>query len=272
VDATSTLEAIQPTSQLVTIDVWRASAAIAAWRVSVSDKIRQPDRDRGADKNRLNDIQRVIGELAGILALEQVVPNPPHIIHDLLDLSGPVNDVDIVATLRAGDKLRLETKCHLDVAHKKLLLINLREHEKSGARGSCAYVPVLGKLGRACLLVGRPIPHEDVDAWKIERFRDKARSIRLEDLCTAYLQKSWRDVRVLVDSSREVCAPETLFAIFARAYGTKPPDISWRDLDVHDLVRYVCASLPFGQQPHWDHHRERHTARPSPLGRTDWMP
>jgi hypothetical protein len=172
----STLKAIQPISQLVTIDVWRASAAIAAWRVSVNDKIRQPDRDGGTDKNRLNNIQGVIGELVGILALEQVVPSPPHFTHDLLDLSGPANDVDIVATLQEGDELRLETKCHLDVANEKLLRINLRTHGKSGARGSRAYVPVLGRLGRACFLVGRPIPHEDVDAWKIERFRDKARS------------------------------------------------------------------------------------------------
>src|SRR4051794_36534362 len=78
----------------------------AGWRVSTNDPIRQPDRDRGIDKNRLNDIQGVIGELIGIRVVERLAPPPVAITHDLLDLRGPVNDVDITATFASGAELR----------------------------------------------------------------------------------------------------------------------------------------------------------------------
>src|SRR4051794_13233679 len=111
-------------------DYWRAAAAVAGWRVAVNDRFRVRDRDRGEAKNALNDIQGVVGELAGMRVVEGLVPPPVAVHHDLLSVQGPVDDVDVTAILSSGDTLRIEAKCHLEAAAKRLLLINVRAHER----------------------------------------------------------------------------------------------------------------------------------------------
>src|SRR4051812_17756218 len=80
---------LTPTGIGLTGDFWRAAAAIAGWRLAVNDPIRSSDRDRGREKNRLNEIQGVVGELIGIRVIEQLHPPPVMVRHDLLNLRGP---------------------------------------------------------------------------------------------------------------------------------------------------------------------------------------
>lgn len=227
----------------LTADVWRAAAAIAGWRVAINDEIRSPDRDRGADKNRLNDIQGLIGELVGIRALEKLDPPPTRLRHDILDLTGPVDDVDVVAVLPSGVELRLETKCHLDEPNKSLFLINERAHERSGERASIGYIPVIGKLGQARVYAGRLIPHDEVDRWAVKPFRDPARAISLNDLCVRYFGAAWSTTRSKVSASAGVATAQELFVVFEGARAMTPPDPVWHDLAAAELVDAVCSLL-----------------------------
>ena len=73
--------------------------------------------------------------------------------HDLIDFSGPVDEVDLQVDDGQG-ALRLEAKCHLIAPNKRLFLINARARERSRRRGAFAYVCTVACLGRNRVLVG----------------------------------------------------------------------------------------------------------------------
>src|SRR4051812_36302139 len=52
--------------------LWTASAVLAGLRVASNDDLRAADRNRGFEKNRLNDIQGCFGELVALRVAEHL--------------------------------------------------------------------------------------------------------------------------------------------------------------------------------------------------------
>lgn len=75
---------------------------------------------------REHPLQGALGELIGIRAAEVLFWRSARVWHDLLDISGPVDDVDIVVDADGAFPVHLETKCQLDEPNKRLSLINAR--------------------------------------------------------------------------------------------------------------------------------------------------
>lgn len=60
---------------------------------------------------REHPLQGALGELIGIRAAEVLYWRSARVWHDLLDISGPVGDVDIVVDADGAFPVHLETKC-----------------------------------------------------------------------------------------------------------------------------------------------------------------
>ncbi len=136
---------------------WAAAANVAGFRKASNDGIRGKTRSRGEDKNLLNDLQGVVGELVALSRLEGLGFS---CTHDLLDVSGPVDDVDIRASID-GVELAIEAKCLLMAPNKHLFLVNEIAHERSVARCADIYTPVLTVVGADHAYVG------SLSTWKM---------------------------------------------------------------------------------------------------------
>ena len=143
---------------------WRTALVIAYLRKLVNDPIRARHRDRGEQKNILNDLQGSIGELAAIVAAENetLIESTQH---DLLSFSGPVDDVDLIACTVDRD-FRIEAKCLLMQGNKRLFLVNQVAHERSLARHATGYLPVITSTAAPVAFIGRLIPAEELDSWQ----------------------------------------------------------------------------------------------------------
>ena len=190
---------------------WIAAAYVASARTSINDSIRAPDRDRGRNKNLLADIAGVIGELVAAAAAEEI-PGVLEVKTNLLDVDGPIDDVDLTLTdSPTADCVRLEAKCHLLSDRKRLFLINERAHQKASERGAHGYLPTFsGELKALCFL-GKVIPISTVDQWgKSTAFRDTARQLCLETFASQWLEVSLPDARERVTGSESVATSTQL--------------------------------------------------------------
>jgi len=180
---------------LLTPSIWACAIAIAVLRVEVNDPIRAEHRDRGDEKNLLNDLQGAIGEIVAAIRAERTY-GVGAVTHDLVDFDGPVDDVDIKITSSSGE-IRLETKCLLWEANKKKFLINDKAHERSVQRKARGYIPVLASVGGNIAIVGPVIGIEEVANWDriAYQYGDPAKGIDLESFCEKYLGRSWEKIR-----------------------------------------------------------------------------
>lgn len=158
------LPEVEPAWLRLTAEFWEASAVLAGLRTASNEAHRARDRDRGAEKNRLNDIQGAAGELIALRRLE-VLTGTQNLRSRLFDPAGPVDDLDLSATLD-GEDLRIEAKCHLHEERKRLFLVNERAHQRSRRRGAAGYVPIFSALGCGRAIVGSLVPIEALDGWQ----------------------------------------------------------------------------------------------------------
>ena len=202
----------------LTRDFWIAACSIAWLRRAVNDRFRQLARDRGDDKNLLNDVQGVVGELASI-AKAQSADDVSEVVHDLVSLEGPVDDVDLKAKTSGGE-LRLESKCLIWQPRKKLFVINDIAHKRSHRRGATGYLPVLTSEGSSIAIVGPVFPLDELNNWYRYPFQygDPALGLPLVEFCDRYLATPWRVIREQLESSeRAVPDIATLAALVAPA-------------------------------------------------------
>src|SRR4051812_46839998 len=97
---------LSPRAITITANPRFASARLAGLRVASNNEIRANDRDRGAAKNRANDIQGAFGEIVALFEAERHWP-AASVGHTAMDWEGAVDDVDLV--VRDGSaELRLE--------------------------------------------------------------------------------------------------------------------------------------------------------------------
>jgi hypothetical protein len=184
-------------------DIWLAAAALAGLRKAVNDPIRGQNRSRGAAKNVLNDIQGAIGEL---LALQRVseVASIERVEHNLLSLSSPIDDVDVI--IGEGEhSLPLEAKCLLMEQRKRLFLVNQIAHQRSLARKAQGYIPILTSPGSSTAFVGALIPVAEIDKWPVHQFQygDPAYGLDLPSFTARYFDRSETKIRETLEVSRE---------------------------------------------------------------------
>ena len=153
---------------------WLAATTVAILRKKVNDGRRADIRDRGEDKNLLNDLNGAAGELVFLRLLER--EGATNIEHDLLNFGGPVNDVDFKAIIMGRREL-FEVKCLLmsffgAAPQKEWFLINEKAHQRSMKRGAPFYVPVLSKKYGGWAYVGKPISQAELEseAWTVRNF------------------------------------------------------------------------------------------------------
>ncbi|HKG38390.1 MAG TPA: hypothetical protein VKB25_05320 [Conexibacter sp.] len=194
-------------------DEWLATAVIAGLRVA-SNQARAPHRSRGAQKNLLNDIQGVAGELLAIRILEAEY-GAGQVEHAILHWSGGTGEVqekvDIVIRHRSW-RIRLEGKCHLDEDNKRMFLVNRTAHQRSAARGAVGYLPVLGVLGRATARVGRLVEHAELDGWEPHNYGydDVALRRPLREVAPEIFAAEWEELRASLRSSPEAAGGDTI--------------------------------------------------------------
>jgi len=138
-----------------------------------------------------------VGELATLIRLEDLGFTCSH---DLLDVSGPVDDVDIRVV--AGDAcLALEAKCLLLQPNKRLFLINRIAHERSVARGADGYMPIFTTAGAGHAHAGACISSAEVEEWAVMPFQygDPALGVALRDFCPGHLGMSEGQLKASFD-------------------------------------------------------------------------
>ena len=165
---------------------WRAAGVLAGLRRATNEGIRAADRDRGQDKNILNDI---LGALTELLALHACEELPGVLVqHSLLDLSGPIRDATDLVLVRRR-RMLLETKGHFLDQGKRYLAVNVRAHDRSRRRGAEGYVPVVSALGARGAVTGRVIPVGALDSWDVRRLGqhpDPARVLPIDAAVETY--------------------------------------------------------------------------------------
>lgn len=194
-------------------DEWLATGVIAGLRVA-SNRSRLPHRSRGAQKNLLNDIQGVVGELLAIRILESQ-HGAGQVEHAILHWSGGTGEVqekvDIVVR-DEGECVRLEGKCHLDEDNKRMFLVNRTAHQRSAARGAAGYLPIIGVLGHATARVGRLVEHAELDGWEPHNYGydDVALRRPLRKVAPEVFAVDWEELRDSLQRSPEVAGGETI--------------------------------------------------------------
>lgn len=237
----------------LTASDWRAAAVLAAMRTRSNDADRDPEHDRGALQNMVNDLQGSIGEVRLLRGLERALPRCD-VRHYLFDpgggkargVSGATDAVvalpeesvavrdhrtgAVVRTLRRpGCGLRLEAKCHLDLdaalrarldaKTKRDFAVNYDAVVGSVGLGAVGVVPVLAAPGRATALFGRLMMLVDVMGWEIVdyRFKDPAFRMRLSAFAPHAWDRPWEIARRLVADSPVVLDMQELIAIYRGA-------------------------------------------------------
>lgn len=227
---------LSPSRTSVERELWLAAALVAGARKSVNDPIRAHDRDRGLDKNLLNDVQGVIGEIVGGEYIRTTLGVA--VADDLLDLTGPTDRVDLVFDDGAGE-LRLESKCHLLAPNKRYLLINQRAHERSMQRGAHGYLPVVSALGQGGAMIGSVIGVAAARGWgQPLTLPDPAIGTHLRDFCLAHLGMRLNEVESLIEAWPHVAAPDELIEVASRAPADLDPGLS-----IGDLARLAEGTL-----------------------------
>ncbi|WP_183035761.1 hypothetical protein [Cupriavidus sp. UME77] len=198
--------------------LWVTAVAIAELRTLANDKIRVENRDRGPAGNRANDVQGVLGEIVAIIHLEKAF-GLDAICHDLFSVGGPVDDVDISVSWDNRTE-RLEAKCLIWDASKRLFLINDEAHARSVKREASGYIPIITSIGSDIAIAGPKFPIASTSEWNIQDFgyNDPARSIELTRFCPTYLQRSWLEIRnkYLENHAESVCLKDDLLNILPR--------------------------------------------------------
>jgi hypothetical protein len=195
-------------------DEWLASAVIAGLRVA-SNRGRAAHRSRGTQKNLLNDIQGVVGELVAIRTLEHQ-HGEAQVEHAILDWSGGTGDVqdkvDIAVSDARGGSIRLEGKCHLDEDNKRMFLVNRTAHQRSAARGAAGYMPIIGVLGHEGARVGRLVEHAELDRWEPHEYgyRDLALRRPLTTVSSEIFGMPWEELRAGLRASGAVADGTTI--------------------------------------------------------------
>lgn len=157
------LARLAPRDFPLTVEMWRASAKLAALRVAVNDPTRRPNRDGGTEKNILNDAIGALSELVALHALAEA--GAIDLSHSLLDLYEPVDKVDVRGRFpdSADGPFNLEVKGHFQDSHKTRFLINAKAQARSRARGADGHLPVVTSRLHSFARIGRVIPITDVE-------------------------------------------------------------------------------------------------------------
>jgi hypothetical protein len=237
----------------LTASDWRAAAVLAAMRTSSNDPTRDPEHDRGALQNMVNDLQGSIGEIRLLRGLERALDGCD-IRHYLFDPAGGkapgVSDAtdatvalpaatvtlrhhrtaDAVRPLqRPASSLRLEAKCHLDLdpalrarldaRPKRDFAVNYDAVGGSVALNAVGLVPILAAPGRSTALFGRLIMLLDVLGWEAVEygFNDPALRMPLATFAPHAWDRPWEVARALVAESPVVVDMRELIAIYRAA-------------------------------------------------------
>lgn len=201
---------------------WLTAVAIAVVRMN-ANKNRRENRDRGDQKNLLNDIQGVLGELVSTKKAEKAY-GIARVVHDIVDFTGPINDVDLKITQNEGDEpLRIEVKCLLWNDRKLYFLINAAAHNKAKLRKSNFYFPVLSVLGGPVAFTGSLFAIESVDDWEKRPYGygDPALGKLIASMFYTYFGSGWTSAKASLplkdgDPSK-VCTDDELLLILPAA-------------------------------------------------------
>jgi hypothetical protein len=122
-----------------------AAAVVAGLRQRVNDPIRRTERDRGRDRNFLNDLEGAIGELAATIRVVADMPAAT-LEANVVDFSGPVDGVDL--NVRHGrDAVRPEAKALLVEPRKRWFLVNETACGRSARRGAAGTLSTITSVG-----------------------------------------------------------------------------------------------------------------------------
>src|ERR1700722_6405932 len=187
---------------VLTRDFWLTTVAIATVRMNANHH-RRAESDRGDNKNLLNDIQGVFGELVAFQIAANVYPLN-QISQDLSDFSGPVDDVDLkIISNDESTSLRIEVKCLLWDTEKTFFLINAKAHKKAKARKAGFYLPVLSVLGSPIAFAGHIFAVDMVDDWPIlpSHYDAPPHGKKLGEMFYPHFDQGWAQARELLRHS-----------------------------------------------------------------------
>jgi hypothetical protein len=163
----------------VSPSTWIGLAIVAGARVAKGDEFRTPEQNRGAHRNRLNDLVGCIGEYAVIVA---AVEAGAKVSHDLFDASGPLKRADLVANGTSFD-----AKALLLDPSRKYFILDRQAVAKAEAKGITAFVPVVARRFGDRAVVGNRITVQDAKSWALKDFGyGSAHALPLANLAAQY--------------------------------------------------------------------------------------
>lgn len=175
----------------ISAEQWALAALIGEARRRSNENKRNISRDRGRDKNILNDLMGSIGELIAIKWFGQYLSNDEKInaIKNMFSLGGGSKHTyaDLFLDNHPG-RLRIDVKTFDCAPNKRFFAINKKKHMK--LLGQCD--------GYACLLLPRLshqaafipfVPYDDVSKWELKSlggYGDPSHNIAITEFIKKY--------------------------------------------------------------------------------------
>jgi len=194
---------LEPVTFSLERQFWIAAAELATKRQRANDSIRRSERNRGSDKNFLNDLQGVVGEVLAVLRFQSICPGVI-VEHSLFYFAGPVDDVDLKVCTPDWETW-LEAKCLFLEPNKAWFLFNATAHKRSLARNAHGFVPVITSVGSPVARVGRVIEMNDLEFWERLPFQygDPAIGRKVSDVAMEYFGTAPAVLRGELERGRE---------------------------------------------------------------------
>jgi hypothetical protein len=159
--------------------LWVALGIVAGARVSKADEWRKPEQNRGAHRNRINDLTGCVGEFAAIAAAAE---SDASVAHEFFDASGPVKRPDFYAKEKGFDAKALM----LD-SSRRYFIIDRKALASATSKNISAFVPVIARAYGDRALVGSRISIAEASSWPLKDFGYGATpALSLEELATSH--------------------------------------------------------------------------------------
>jgi hypothetical protein len=142
--------------------LWVALGIVAGARVAKADEWRKPEQNRGAHRNRINDLTGCVGEFAAIAAAAE---SGAAITHEFFDASGPVKRPDFIAADKGFD-----AKALMIDATRRYFIIDRKALASASSKGISAFVPVIARAYGDRALIGSRISIAEACSWPLKDF------------------------------------------------------------------------------------------------------
>ena len=142
--------------------LWVSLAIVAGARVAKANEFRTPAQDRGAHRNRINDLTGCVGEFAAIAAASE---HGASIQHEFFDASGPVKRPDFYA-----NGIGFDAKALLLDASRRYFILDRKAVQLAASKSIIAFVPVIARMFGDRALVGSRITLSDAMKWPLKDF------------------------------------------------------------------------------------------------------